>query len=153
MLAPRVWGHYNDRLSLKSANIVSGHYTYTRDLLLLGGFTHAKTAPLWPVSPTPLKVANWRDFFTAHPDQEFASYIYSGLLGGFKIGFDQHSVSLRSSMRKHPSAHMNEDVVRYYITAESDAGRLVGPFQHSDLPCIHVSPIGLVPKSRRASGD
>ena len=44
---------------------------------------------------------------------------------------------------------MNEDVVRDYIMAERDAGRLVGPFQHSDLPCIHVSPIGLVPKSEK----
>ena len=149
MLVPRVWGQCNDRLSLKSANIVSGRYTYTRDLLRLGGFTRAKTAPLWPVSPTPLKVANWRDFLTAHPDQEFAAYIYSGLLGGFKIGFDQHSVSLQPSRRNHLSAQMNEDVVRDYIMAERDAGRLVGPFQHSDLPCIHVSPIGLVPESEK----
>ena len=85
VLVPRVWGQCNDRLSLKSANIVSGRYTCTRDLPRLGGFTRAKTAPLWPVLPTPLKVANWRDFLTAHPDQEFAAYIYSGLLGGFKM--------------------------------------------------------------------
>ena len=58
VLVPRVWGQCNDRLLLKSGNIVSGRYTYTRDLLRLGGFTRAKTAPLWPVSPTPLKVAN-----------------------------------------------------------------------------------------------
>ena len=137
VLVPSVWGQCNDRLSLKLANIVSSRYTYTRDILQLGGFTRAKTAPLWPVSPMPLKLANWRDFLSAHPDQEFAAYIYSGLLGGFKIGFDQHSVYLRPSRRNHPSAHMNEDVVRDYIMAERDAGRLVGPFQHSDLPCIH----------------
>ena len=44
---------------------------------------------------------------------------------------------------------MNEDVVHNYIMAERDAGRLVGPFQHLDLPCVHVSHIGLVPKSEK----
>ena len=115
-------GACNDRVSLKSANIVSSRYTYIRVLLQLGGFTRAKTAPLWPVLPMPLKVTNWRDFLTAHRDQEFAAYIYSGLLGSFKIGFDQYSVSLLPSRRNYPSAHMNEDVVRDYIMAERDAG-------------------------------
>ena len=136
-----------EMLSVRSANIVAGRYAYTRDLLQLGGFTGVPNVPSWPMSPTPVKVANWREFLATHPDQEYAAYIQLGFLYGFRIGFDQSSVSLRSSMQNHPSARENKAAVRDYIKVERYAGRLVGPFPGSDPPDVHISPIGLVPKS------
>ena len=134
-------------LSVRSANIVVGRHAYTRDLLQLGGFTGVPNVPSWPMSPTPVKVANWREFLATHLDQEYAAYIQSGFLHGFRIGFDRSSVSLRSSMQNHPSAHENKAAVRDYIKIERDAGRLVGLFPGSDCPDVHISRIGLVPKS------
>ena len=55
----------------------------------------------------------------SHPDQRFASYIYSGLTSGFRI------------------------------EAELEAGRVVGPIAHNLTDRLHSSPIGLVPKSNQ----
>ena len=136
-----------EMLSVGSANIVAGRYAYTWDLLQLGGFTGVPNVPSWPMSPTPVKVANWQEFLATHPDHEYAAYIQSGFLYGFRIGFNRRSVSLRSSMQNHPSARENKAAVRDYIKVERDAGRLVVPFPGSDRPDVHISPIGLVPKS------
>ena len=113
----------------------------------LDRFIDASNPPLWSVPPSPLCLANWTEFIAAHPDQEYASYVQTGLLSGFRIGFDRLSVPLQSSTRNHPSACENEGQVRGYIAAEREAGRLVGPQCQSDLTGIHTSPIGLVPKS------
>ena len=75
------------------------------------------------------------------------TYIQSCFLYGFRIGFDRSSVSLRSSMQNHPSVRENKAAVWDYIKVERDAGRLVGPFPVSDCPDVHISTIGLVPKS------
>lgn len=37
---------------------------------------------------TPLKVPEWDRMLRGHPDEAFAQYVLSGLLGGFRIGFD-----------------------------------------------------------------
>ena len=93
------------------------------------------------VSPIPLKVPNWREFLTAHPDQEFVSYIYSRLLGSFEIGFDHHSVSPWPFMQNHPSAHMNDAVVQDYILATANW------WAHFSVLTCNASLIGLVPMS------
>ena len=113
----------------------------------LDRFTDASIPPSWSVPPSPLCLDNWTEFIAAHPDQEYASYVQTGLLSGFRIGFDSHSVLRQSSTRNHPSACENEGQVRGYIAAEREAGRLVGHLCQSDITGIHTSPIGLVIKS------
>ena len=71
-------------ISVESANIVAGRYAYTKDLLQLDRFTDASNPPLWSVPPSPLCLANWTEFIAAHPDQEYASYVQTGLLSGFR---------------------------------------------------------------------
>ena len=88
-------------ISVESANIVSGGYAYTRDLLQLDKFTVASNPPSWSVPPSPLCLANWTEFIAAHPDQKYASYVHTGLLSGYRIGFDRLSVPLQSSTRNH----------------------------------------------------
>jgi len=116
-------------LSVGSANIVSGRYAYTRDLLQLGSFTGVPNVPSWPILLTPLKVANSWEFLVTHLDQEYTTYIQSGILYGFRIGFDRSSVSLWSSERNHPSACENMVADLDYIKAERTAGCLVGLFR------------------------
>ena len=79
------------------------------------------------VPPSPLCQASWTEFIAAHPVQEYVSYVQTGLLSSFQIGFDRLSVPLQSSTRNHPSACENESQVRGYIAAEREAGCLVGP--------------------------
>ena len=48
----------NEPLSIGVADIDSGRYAYTRGLTV-GRFTGVRNALLWPVSPTPIKVASF----------------------------------------------------------------------------------------------
>ena len=100
-----------------------------------------------PTSSSPIRLANWMQFILAHPDHRYATYVYSGLSTGFRIGYDRQTTTLQPSWRNHPSAFENRATVRDYIEAERKAGRLVGPLHRSLLPVVHTSPIGLVPKS------
>ena len=132
---------------MRSANIIAGRYAYTEDLLMLDNCVDTGAPPTWPPAPTPLRLTNWQEFIVAHPDRRYAEYIYRGLSSGFRIGFNRESVSLRSSVRNHPSAFENGSQVHDYIEAEREAGRLIGPLSQPLLPLVHTSPIGLIPKS------
>ena len=132
----------------KATNILGGRYAYTGDLLRLDESIDEGRPLSWPTSPSPIKLTNWREYLRVHPDRRFASYIYSGLSAGFRIGFNRHCTDLRPSLRNHPSAFENSGHVWGFILAEREAGRLVGPLDHYLLPRVHTSPIGLVPKSQ-----
>ena len=45
------------------------------------------------------------------------------------------------------SVSEHRDVVEEYIHKEREAGRLLGPFQPSAFPEVHVNPFGVIPKS------
>ena len=135
--------------SFSHMNIVAGRYRYMQDLLLLGA-NQAPTPPLfWPRCPTPINVDLLISYLSSHPDQTFASYIYTGLSNGFHIGFDRSSTRLQSASRNHPSSLANPSVVENHIATEVSAGRLVGPVAGPLTPLVHVSPLGLVPKSHQ----
>ena len=103
----------------------------------------------WPTCPSPVRLSNWLEFLRCHPDQTFASYIHSGLLSGFRIGYNRQAPHLKSASKNHPSAPANAMVVRNHIEAELQAGRLVGPLNKTLAPLLHTSPIGLVPKAHQ----
>ena len=135
--------------SFSHMNIVCGRYRYMQDLLLLGA-NQATIPPLfWPRCPTPINVDLLISYLSSHPDQTFASYIYTGLSNGFHIGFDRSSTRLQSASRNHPSSLANPSVVENHIATEVSAGRLVGPVAGPLTPLVHVSPLGLVPKSHQ----
>ena len=90
-----------------------------------------------------------RPFIDSHPDAAFASYILDGLSNGFRIGFDYRHSQLRTRGSNHPSALANGQVVDERIAAEVAAGRLRGPLHDHMTQMVHVSPIGLVPKSHQ----
>ena len=98
-------------------------------------------------APTPINVNLLISYLSSHPDQTFASYICTGLSNGFHIGFDCSSTRLQSASHNHPSFLANSSVVENHIATEVSAGRLVGPIADPLTPLVHVSPLGLVPKS------
>ena len=102
--------------------------------------------PLWPLCPSPIRLANWSQFLRSHPDKKFSLYIERGFQEGFRVGFNRPSVVLKSAAKNHGSALDNPSVVSDRIKSEQALGRLVGPVHSSFTHHIHTSPIGLVPK-------
>lgn len=137
-------------ISLACANIVNGHYRYTEDLLELA----ETSAPPhvhhhWPRYQTPIQVDSLIPFLSSHPDTAFANYIQEGLISGFRIGFNPALSQLRSQVSNHPSVLANKRIVDERIAAEVAAGRLCGPLPQNLAGMVHVSPMGLVPKSHQ----
>ena len=130
-------------------NIVAGRYRYKQDLLLLAAHEAPIPSLFWPRCPTPINVDLLISYLLSHPDQTFASYICTDLSNGFHIGFDHSSTPLQSASRNHPSCLANPSVVENHIATEVSAGRLVGTIADPLTPLVHVSPLGLVPKSHQ----
>ena len=103
----------------------------------------------WPTSPTPLHLGNWEEFLFSHPDHEFASHICVGLTYGFRLGCNRQNTKLVLVSRNHPSALANPSAVSDYIRKDLEDGQLVGPLRDVLHPLLHVSPVGLVPKSHQ----
>ena len=87
----------------------------------------------------------------SHPDKKFAKHIYDGLSHGFHVGFCSESIGPPRQVRNYPSALEHEHEVQRRITAELEAGRLLGPLSQHLTPFIHVSPLSLVPKQHQAN--
>ena len=120
-----------------------------QDLLLLD-VNQTPIPPLsWPCCPTPIHIDLLMWYLSSHLDQTFASYVYTGLSKGFHIGFNHSSTRLQSASRNHPFSLANPTVVENHIATEVLAGQLVGPVAGPLTPLIHVSPLGLVPKSHQ----
>ena len=125
--------------------IVSGKYRYMDDLLALDSCRPAAPCLMWPKGPSPVILPALMPFMWRHPDQQFASYVYNGLLHGFRVGFNMSSV-LKPNWRNHPSSLDSPPVVESRIHEELSRGCLVGPLPPTQASIVHVSPLGLVPK-------
>lgn len=102
--------------------------------------------PLSVVS-TPLNPDVWAIALSSHPDRAFARYIDKGLRTGFRICFRYNS-PLRSASTNMRSAHTHPDIVAEYLQKEISRGRLLGPFQSTDmLPQLQINRFGVIPKS------
>ena len=104
----------------------------------------------WPHYHTPVRIDLLEPYLDAHPDRLYATYMAEGLRHGFRIGFTYRNAQIDQSRRTHhPSCNENPQVVSERIQAEVQAGRLLGPLPPNSLPMVHVSPLGLVPKSHQ----
>ncbi len=139
----------NDRYSVLSSNLFPGRYKYGEDLRALDSCR----APIPTRIPkelgminTPLKWQEWAHSLARHPDEVFRSYVIEGIRHGFRVGYDYTS-SCRRATRNLPSSAGEQAVVREYLSEECAMGRVLGPFDPSSLPQVHISPIGVIPKS------
>lgn len=73
------------------------------------------------------------------------TYVIEGLCHGFKLGF-QASHRLRPAKKNKPSALQYQKVVDEYLANEVALGRVAGPFISPQLPHLHISSFGVIPK-------
>ena len=80
------------------------------------------------------------------PDKQLISYLLQGMQFGFRVGFNRHSSKLVSERKNMQSALLNKQPVQEFLTKESLAGRILGPFHPHHMPMIHTSRFGVIPK-------
>jgi len=97
---------------------------------------------------SPLQTHRWAELLCTHPDQSFADYILRGLEQGFHVGFKRGG-RLQSCKKNMLSALEHPEVVQKYLQEECQMGRVLGPFDLGELPGVHVSKFGVIPKSNQ----
>ena len=75
-------------------------------------------------------------------------YILQGLQCGFHIGFKRGS-NLRAAKKNMFSAEEHPEVIQKYLQEECELGRVLGPFDLEELPGVHISKFGVIPKSNQ----
>ena len=110
-------------------------------------FAHQSLLPLHKVSP--IRVDRLRREALAHPDRLFVEYVLAGIRKGFRVGFNQASVSPRSAQQNMPSASLQPSVIDNYLQIEQVKGWVAGPFSTSPLPNLHICRFGVIPKKHQ----
>ena len=116
-------------------------YRYTKELLALQrcGAVPPKVVPTaLSTDMSPLDWQEWAKALAAHPDKQFAKYIVNGIRVGFRVGYN-HGRSCVGASRNMQSA-------RVYLDEERAKGRVLGPVRPSDIPQVHTSRFGVIPK-------
>ena len=128
-----------------------GSYKYTRDLMRLTTHTRGRAAgdPRYARITSPLRLDSWYASLRRHPDQDFVQYILGGITEGFQIGVDETRL-FRSASQNMLSARVNAAVVEKYLTKESEAGNILGPFTEEMAPKVHISQFGTIPKKHQS---
>ena len=132
---------------------VGTQYVYMADLLKLEACRNPQSQQipreLCKIS-TPLKVWQWAEMLSNHPDPQFTDYIVSGIENGFRVGFD-YSSPLVSSKHNLPAAATHPEVISHHLEADIAQQTLLGPFLPDQFPGfqLHTNPIGVVPKKHR----
>ena len=98
---------------------------------------------------SPLKWEVWLKALSGHPDRNFVAFIVDGLRYGFRIGFGYTSCSCRSAQRNMLSAYQHPEVIEEYLEEECRQGRVLGPFKAGEIPGLHISRFGVIPKPHK----
>ena len=93
----------------------------------------------------------WRSELATHLDGHFVAWICKGIEHGFRIGFSDREIELRSARSNMLSAIEHPQIVTDYIRGELTFHHLhlVGPTSLLNLPLVHLSPLGVIPKKGR----
>ena len=96
---------------------------------------------------TPLNINGWQARLMEYPNRLLVTFFISGLTQGFRIGFNQLPVMLKSARKNLDGALQHPEVVDEYLTAEIAQHHMAGPFIKSTVPRAHVSRFGVIPKN------
>ena len=96
---------------------------------------------------TPLNINGWQARLMGYPNRLLVTFFISGLTQGFRIGFNQLPVMLKSARKNLDGALRHPEVVDEYLTAEIAHHRVAGPFIKTTVPKAHVSRFGVIPKN------
>lgn len=100
---------------------------------------------LWSLGSTPILIKSISQYLQHYPDRHAAKTLDTGFKEGFKLLYAGPRLPIFS--HNLVSANQYPDILQTKISKEVDEGRMAGPFLQPPMPNIHVSPIGLVPKS------
>ena len=76
----------------------------------------------------PLNMNGWQAWLMEYPNRLLVTFFISGLTQGFRIGFNQLPVMLRSARKNLDGALQQPEVVDKYLTAEIAQHCVAGPF-------------------------
>ncbi len=91
----------------------------------------------------------WATLLSNHPDAAFIDYLLCGIAQGFRVGFKPRS-GLHSAKRNFASVEQHPEVVQKYLDLKITLGGVLGPFDEQQVPGVHVSSFGVIPKSSQA---
>ena len=129
-------------LAHMNGQVHEGKYTYLSHLLAFQNL-HPIQACSCKEIITPLKLYEWGQLLSTHPDKEFVRYILQGIQDGFRIGYDTR-VSARHNLPPRNPAAITE-----YFQNELRLGRITKCPRGEWHREIHVSPIGIIPKKNK----
>ena len=153
-----VSGYLKVIILTESPHSQGGHYTLQTApypyLSQLKGL-RANTPTMPPKLPgellgitTPLKLAEWEAQLSAYPDPEFSAVILDGIKNGFRVGFNYHSVKLKSRHKNFKSAEDHPSVVDSYLQKELALGRIALIKNPDALPWVQLNAFGVIPKRK-----
>lgn len=128
-----------------------GMYVYTAHLVALEGHVSPSPSPVPPclrTVQTPLCANHWAKSLSGHPDRQLVAVIMRGITQGFRIGY-RRGGPLRSTLRNMSSVMATPYPVQQFLDSECAAGRMVGPLPRQGFLNIHVSRLGVIPKSHQ----
>ncbi|XP_054839956.1 uncharacterized protein LOC129332750 [Eublepharis macularius] len=99
--------------------------------------------------PSPVNLKALERLLPYYPKRSDALFLLNGFKYGFRIPFQGPRVPFMSKNLRSVSGM--EAVVREKISKECAEGRVLGPFSMPPVPCLRVSPLGVVPK--KAPGE
>ena len=133
-----------------SANITC-YYTWLKNWL-----HHMKDAPTTIKVPsqashvhTPLIFSSWKQALIQHPNQPLVNFFLEGISQGFRIGFNQLPIRLKSAHKNLKGALEHPHVVEEYLSSEILHRRVAGPFIKKHLPAAQISRFGVIPKRQQ----
>ena len=105
-----------------------------------------------PVVPviTSLIARNLEHMLSGHPNRALAAYVVAGATDGFRLNSDLEIERHATTPPNMPSAVSHPEVIRAWLEAELDAGRVIGPLDALPKGCM-ACPLGTVPKSKRSA--
>ena len=98
---------------------------------------------------TPLQVQVWEKSLAHHPDRWYVNFLIRGMREGFRIGFRYGVCTCTSATSNMQSAQKNSKVVDDYLHKEVALGRVLGPWESSVVPNLHISRFGVIPKGHQ----
>ena len=137
-------------LAHMNGQVHEGKYTYLSHLLAFQNLHPIQACPAIPDSCkeiiTPLKLYEWGQLLSTHPDKEFVRYILQGIQDGFRIGYDRNCTRVSA---KHNLPPRNPAAITEYLQNELRLGRITKCPSGEGHREIHISPIGIIPKKNK----
>ena len=96
---------------------------------------------------THLDLSAWCYFLHSYPDRDLVHFFLQRLSEGFRVGFDYQHTVIKSSRRNLANAILHPSIVDEHLQAKVKLSRVAGPIASPNLPKIHYSRFGVIPKN------